>query len=142
MTTLTVTAANVRPLREHGAITIPAQAGEELTIGELVYPASDGDWNLADGNDTAATARAQGIVVESYDGETTIADTAHCTVCVFGPITGLATITPGANYYVSDTAGGVEDAAGTASRIVGWGAEIAGQNVLWFHPEQNDPSSS
>lgn len=142
MTTLTATAANVRALREHGAITIPAQAGEALTVGQLVYQASDGDWNLADANTTAAAARAQGIVVESYDGETSIADTAHCTVCVFGPVTGLATITPGANYYVSDTAGGIEDAAATYDRIVGWGAEIAGQNVLWVHPQQNDPSSS
>jgi hypothetical protein len=142
MTTLTVTAGNVRALREHGAITIPAQAGEELTIGQLVYPASDGDWNLADANTTAAAARAQGIVVESYDGETTVKDTAHCTVCVFGPVTALTTITPGANYYVSDTAGGVEDAAGTFDRIVGWGAEIAAQNVLWLHFEQNDPSSA
>ena len=142
MTTLTATAANVRALREHGAITIPAQAGESLTIGQLVYPASDGDWNLADANTTAAAARAQGIVVESYDGETTVADGAACTVCVFGPVTGLATITPGANYYVSDTAGGIEDAAATYDRIVGWGAEIAGQNVLWVHPQQNDPSSS
>ena len=142
MGTLTATAANVRALREHGAIVIPAQAGEALTVGQLVYAASDGDWQKADANTTAAAARALGIVVESYDGETSIADTAACTVCVFGPVTGLATITPGANYYVSDTAGGVEDAAGTASRIVGWGAEIAGQNVLWLHPQQNDPSSS
>ena len=142
MTTLTVTAANVRALREHGAITIPAQAGEALTVGQLVYQASDGDWNLADANTTAAAARAQGVVVESYDGETSIADTRPCTVCVFGPVTGLATITPGANYYVSDTAGGIEDAAATYDRIVGWGAEIAGNNVLWLHPQQNDPSSA
>jgi len=142
MADLTATAANVRCLREHGAITIPAQAGESLTIGQLVYHASDGDWNLADANDTAATARAQGIVVESYDGETTVASGAQCTVCVFGPVTALATITPGANYYVSNTAGAVSTTAGTCSRIVGWGAEIAGQNVLWVHPQQNDPSST
>lgn len=142
MADLTATAVNVRALREHGAITIPAQAGESLTIGQLVYPASDGDWNLADANTTAAAARAQGIVVESYDGETTVASGAQCTVCVFGPVTGLSTITPGANYYVSDTAGAVADAAATYDRIVGWGAEIAGSNVLWLHPQQNDPSST
>ena len=62
---------------------------------------------------------------------------------VHGPLgLRLAPITPGANYYVSDTAGGVEDAEGTAARIVGWGAEIADQNVLWLHFEQNDPSSA
>jgi len=142
MTTLTATAANVRALREHGAIVIPAQAGEALTVGQLVYHASDGDWNPADGNVNAESARAQGIVVGSYDGETTVASGAACSVCIFGPVTGLATITPAANYYVSDTAGGVEDAAGTASRIVGWGVELAGQNCLFVHPQQNDPSSS
>jgi len=142
MTTLTATAANVRALREHGAIVIPAQAGEALTVGELVYAASDGDWNLADANVTAATARALGVVVESYDGEEDIADTAACSVCIFGPVSGLATITPGANYYVSDTAGGIEDAAATADRIVGFGIEIAGSDVLFLHPQMNDPSSA
>ena len=142
MGTLTATAANVRALREHGAIVIPAQAGEALTVGELVYAASDGDWNLADANTTAAAARALGVVVESYDGEEDIADAAACSVCIFGPVTGLATITPGANYYVSDTAGSIADAAATYDRIVGFGVEIAGSNVLFLHPQMNDPSSA
>lgn len=142
MADLTATAVNVRALREHGAIVLNAQAGEALTVGQLVYPASDGDWMKADANTTAAAARAQGIVVESYDGETSIADTKICSVCVFGPVSGLATITPGANYYVSDNAGMVADAAATYDRIVGWGVEIAGTNVLFVHPQQNDPSSA
>ena len=142
MGTLTATAANVRALREHGAIVIPAQAGEALTVGQLVYAASDGDWQKADANTTAAAARALGVVVESYDGETSIADTAACSVCIFGPVTGLATITPGANYYVSDTAGSIADAAATYDRIVGFGVEIAGSNVLFLHPQMNDPSSA
>lgn len=142
MADLTVTAANVRALREHGAIVIPAQAGEALTVGDLVYPASDGDWQKADANTTAAAARAQGIVVESYDGETSIADTVACSVCIFGPVSGLATVTPGANYYVSDEAGKVSDAVATYDRIIGFGVEIAGSNVLFVHPQQNDPSSA
>ena len=142
MADLTLTAANVRALPEHGAIVLPAQAGEALTIGDLVYPASDGDWMKADGNTTAAAARAQGIVVESYDGETSIADTAACSVCIFGPVSGFASVTPGANYYLSDTAGKVADAAGSNDRIVAFGVEIAGQDVLFVHPQQNDPSSA
>jgi len=142
MTNLTATAANVRALREHGAIVFPGQAGEALTVGQLVYADTDGDYMIADGNTTTAAARARGIVVASYDGETSIASGAACSVCIFGPVGGFATIVPGANYYVSDTAGSIADAAGTNSRIVAHGIEIAGQNVLFVNPQQNDPSSS
>lgn len=142
MADLTVTAANVRALREHGAIVIPLTAGEALTVGDSFYLDTDGDALKADGNVSAAAARGRGVIVESYDGETSIASGAACSGCFFGPVAGYATVTPGANYYVSNTAGKVGDAAGTFSRILAFGTEIAGQNVLWIDPEQNDPSSA
>lgn len=137
------TPANIRALREHGAIVLPAQAGEALTVGDLVYWASDGDVMQADANAGQPQTRAVGIVVASYDGETAVASGAACSVCVFGPIAGfdVADITPGALYYVSDTAGKVDDAAGTYDRIIGWGVEIAGQDVLFFNPQTNNPAS-
>lgn len=142
MADLTVTAANVRALKEHGAIEIPLTAGEALTVGDLFYLDTDGDAMKADANTTAAASRARGVITESYDGETSIASGAACSGCFFGPVSGYATVTPGANYYVSDTAGKVADAAATYDRIVAFGAEIAGQNVLWIDPQQNDPSSA
>lgn len=142
MADLTLTAANVRPLREHGAIVLPAQAGEALTVGDLVYWESDGDVNQADANVSQAATRAIGIVVASYDGETSIASGAQCSVCVFGPVSGFASVTPGALYWASDTAGKVSDAAGTFDRIVAWGVEIAGDDVLFFNPQTNNPSSA
>lgn len=141
MADLTLTAANVRALKEHGAIVLPAQAGAALTVGDLVYPAADGDWEGADANTTAAAARAQGIVVESYDGETAIAAGSACSVCIFGPVSGFDSVTPGANYYVSDNVGKVSDAAAANDRIVAFGVEIAGIDVLFVHPQQNDPTS-
>lgn len=141
MADLSLTAADVRPLREHGAVVLAAQAGEALTVGDLVYQASDGDWNQADANAGQPQTRAQGIVVESYDGETSIASGAQCSVLVFGPVTGFSSVTPGALYWVSDTAGKIADAAGTYDRIVAWGVEIAGQDVLFFNPQTNNPAS-
>lgn len=142
MADLTLTAANVRALREHGAVVIPGTAGAALTVGDLVYEDGDNGWKLADANTTAAAARAQGIVVESYDGETSIASGAAMSVCIFGPVGGFASVTPGANYYVSDTAGKIADAVATYDRIVAYGIKIAGSDVLFVFVQQNDPSSA
>ncbi len=134
---ISLTAANIRALVANGAVTRPYKAGEALTVGNSVYVASDGDAQKSDGN-AAASARAIGLVVESYDGETSIASGDPCTVCVFGPVSGLSGMTPGANAYVSDTAGALATTAGTYSRIMGY-AETAG--VLFVNPAMNDPAS-
>ncbi len=138
MADISLTAAQIRPLVANGAVLRSYKAGAALTVGQAVYLASDGDVEPADAN-AVASARAIGIVVESRDGETSIASGDPCTVCVFGPVSGFSGMTPGANCYVSDTAGKVADAAGTCSRIIGY-AETAG--ILFVHPEQNDPSSA
>lgn len=134
--------ANVRPLVEHGARIIPGTAGSTTAVGKAVSLASDGEWDNADGNVSAALARVQGIVVASYDGETAIAAGAPLSVCVFGPVSGLGGLTAGANYYLSDTAGAIADAVGTFDRILGWGVTIAGEVCLFVSVQQNDPSSA
>ena len=139
MSDVSLTAAQVRALTENGAVVRPYDAGEAFTVGNLVYVADDGDVMMADANTTAAAARAIGVVVQSFDGETAVADGAPCTVCVFGPVSGWSSLTPGGNLYVSDTAGAIGDAAATFDRIVGY-AERAG--VIFVNPEMNDPSSS
>jgi len=136
------TPANVRPLVEHGARVIPGTAGSATAVGKAVALASDGEWDNADGNVSAALARVQGIVVASYDGETTIAASAPLSVCVFGPVSGIGGLTAGANYYLSDTAGAIADAVGTFDRILGWGVQIAGEVCLFVAIQQNDPSSA
>ena len=138
MTDISLTAAQIRPLTENGAVLRRYTAGASITIGDAVYVASDGDVEPADGN-AVASARAIGIAVASYDGETSVNSGDPVTVCVFGPVSGFSGMTPGANHYVSDEAGNVADSAGTCSRIIGY-AESA--TVLFVHPEQNDPSST
>lgn len=138
MANISLTSANIRALQANGAVVRPYDAGAEVTVGYAVYIATDGDVEHADGDVDAATARAIGVVVESYDGETTIDAGNPASVCVFGPVSGFTGMTPGANHYVSDDVGRIADAAGTYSRIVGY-AERA--TVLFVNPEQNDPSS-
>lgn len=138
MASLSFTAANIRPL--DGAITRGFNAGAaSITPGDLVYIASDGDVETADGNQTQAISRAVGIVVAIQGGKSSTAAGDRVTVCMFGPVAGFASLTPGANGYVSDTAGDIADAAATYDRIVGF-AESA--TVFFVHPQQNDPSSA
>lgn len=136
------TRANIRALTANGAVTVPGQAGGTISIGDVVYVASDGDWERADANGAQALARGQGIAVQSYDGETTITAGNPVTVCMYGPVAGFDNVTPGANYYISDTAGALGDAPATYDRIVGFGIELGGKNCLFVNPQQNDPSSA
>ena len=139
MSAITLTAANIRALTENGAVIRRHIAGGTIAVGDLVALASDGFVDKADANGSQALTMAIGIAVQSYDGETAITITNPVSVCVFGPVSGFSGMTPGANHYVSDTAGKVDDAAGTFDRIVGY-AETA--TLLFVNPEMNDPSSA
>lgn len=142
MADMAFTAVEIRPLKEQGAIILQGTAGGTITVGHLVYIASDGDWVRADGNVSATESRAQGIAVESYDGETTITEGNPVSVVVFGPVSGFDALTAGANYYVSDTVGRINDGVGSFDRSVGYGIELAGEVCLFVFPQQNDPSSA
>ena len=136
---ISLTAANVRALQANGAVVRPYTAGAAITVGEAVYIASDGDVEPADADLTEAAAKAIGIAVESYDGETSIAENDPVSVCVFGPVAGFSGMTPGQALYTSDEAGNISDTAGTASHVIGH-AESA--TIVWVDPDQSDPSSS
>src|SRR5690606_30215608 len=125
MANLTPVSANIRALTSHGAVVIPGTAGGTVTIGDLVYQASDGDWEEADANVSAATATALGIAVQSFDGEDSVAEGNALSVCVFGPVAGYTDVTPGALYYVSNDVGKISDAEGAFDRIIGTGMELA-----------------
>lgn len=140
MATLTNVSANIRALTTHGAVVVPGQAGGTVTIGNVVYQASDGDWEHADANVVGAQT-ALGIAVQSYDGEDTVAAGNALSVCMMGPVSGYTDVVPGTLYYLSNTVGTIEDAEGAYDRILGVGVELAGQDVLWLNVQLTDAAS-
>lgn len=142
MADIAFTAANIRPLKEHGAIILPGVAAGTLTVGHLVYQTSSG-WVRADGDVAlGAPARAHGIAVESFDGETTIASGDPVSVCVFGPVSGFTSLTANANYYLSDTVGRIADAVGTYDLIIGYGVKLHGEVCIFVQVQVIDPVST
>lgn len=142
MSDIAFTAANIRAHRSHGAVVIPGKAAGPLTVGHLVYQSSTG-WIRADGDVALGVpARAHGIVIESFDGETTIASGDAISVCVFGPVTGFTSLVANANYYLSDTVGRIADAVGTYDRIIGYGIQLSTEVGIFVMIQINDPSSA
>jgi hypothetical protein len=137
MTDISLTAANIRALQANGAVPRNYEAGGSITIGDAVYINSDGEVEQADGS-AQASAKAIGIAVESYDGETSVSSGDPVSVCVFGPVSGFSGMTPADTLYVSDDAGDIADSAGTFSHVIGH-AESA--TIVWVQPDQSDPSS-
>ena len=131
MSAVTRTKANVRPLT--GAIIRRGEAGDTIQAGELVYLNGTSGWAPANGG-AAATAKCRGLMVSPEDA----VDGDQIDVCVYGPVEGYSGMTPGAQYFVSDTAGEVDTATGTKTKIVGH-AESA--TVLFVNvAEPADPS--
>lgn len=108
MADVTVTAASVRPLA--GAIVRRFTAGGTISIGDLVYIASDGDVEAADA-DAAASAIACGIAVGTPDGGTSVSAGERVDVAMLGPVTGFSSLTPGTHVWASTTAGAIANAA-------------------------------
>lgn len=131
MADISLTAANIRPLTENGAVTGMFTAGGALTIGDVVYLATDGDVEEADANVSNAAGRGIGIVVAGPNSSTSIAAGDPVTVCLFGPVEGFSGATPGDTVYVSDTAGALADAAGTVSHIMG---RVISASRVWVSP--------
>jgi len=136
MSVISLTAANIRPLT--GAVIRRYVADEALTVGQSVYANTDGEAGIADGNVSAAKARAVGIAVESYNGETSIAAGDPVSVVVFGPVGGFSGATPGSYGYVSNTAGSLDTAAGTYSFILGY---FEAADIFFVQPGIDDPTS-
>ena len=101
MADLTITAANV--VAGSGAVVTHGIAGEAITAGKVVYlSAATNRWMLADNNSgTAEARRAAGIALNGASLNQPIA------IQTSGDITLGATLTAGAAYYLSDTAGGI-----------------------------------
>jgi len=117
MAACTVTAGDVRPL--NGAVIRRFDAGGTVSIGDVVYIASDGDVEQADGSAIGTTLPVIGIAVATPDGGTSASAGERLDVVVSGPVAGFSSLTPGALGYVSDTAGKVDTAVGTKDAVVG-----------------------
>lgn len=117
MAVITVTAVRVKPLP--GALIRDFVAASAVNTGDLVYVTSAGAIAQAAGG-VAGTANAIGVCVSVGTLGATLAVAGDvCSVVVFGPVAMGASMTPGARHYVSDTAGKLDTAAGTVTRIMG-----------------------
>lgn len=74
-------------------------AGEALAVGDLVFLAADGQWELADA-DAAGEKIAQGVVTRAASAADAVVE-----VCDSAVIGGCSTLTAGAPIYLSDTPG-------------------------------------
>jgi hypothetical protein len=115
MTVIVVTAAEVGRLYPNLDTAIPIFLGATVTAGQVLRPDTDGTWILADA--TVGGADARGTVIALKGGTDGEADLGIKEGALEGyAVSGLST---GAQLFLSDTAGAVDDAAGTISVPIG-----------------------
>lgn len=136
MADISITAANVRPLK--GAIIRRFKAGGTVGVGQVVYVVSDGDVELADADLSEAAAQGRGIVVGvGVAGETSASVGQMVDVVTHGPVAlGTAGLTDGAVVYVSPTAGAMDQTkpatSGDYPFVIGW---AEGDETLYVQPQ-------
>jgi hypothetical protein len=114
----------VRPLGsgDHKAFIRKGTLGATTEAGEIVALQSDGKWDPAA---ASAVVLFAGVAVQGGgDGDSV-------DLVTYGPVEVFIDATPGAAYYISDTAGEYSATAGTKSYIIGY-AETA--TVLFVNP--------
>ena len=118
MADLTLTVKNIRPL-------IPSQvvhglAGGSFNVGDAVVLNASEVWVEADASAAPTAVGLAGICVgcgtRRTDGGVVVND--RVDVAVFGRVSGFLDANGGSNYYLSDNAGLVSDAAGTVTRFI------------------------
>lgn len=139
MASISLTAASIKPL--NGAVMRRGTAGATLTPGAAVYLDGANGWKLGDG-DAAASAQCRGIVVSDGVGSTSFASGVVVDICVFGPVAGFASMTPGGAVFVSNTAGELDQTASVTTGdfvyVLGW-AESA--SVIFVQPQMSVPAA-
>jgi hypothetical protein len=115
----------VRPLGsgDHKAFIRKGTLGATTEAGEVVALQSDGKWD---------PAVATGVVLFAGVAMQGGADTEVVDICTYGPVEVFIDATPGAAYYIADTAGEYSATAGTKSYIIGY-AETA--TILFVNPQ-------
>lgn len=118
----------------NGPTTNTFNAGETVTVMDLVYMHSDGEWHLTDAD---AAATAQGMLAISLESKT---DGQAMKVALPNSFVRDDTWnwTVGATLYVGLTAGQITATAPSATddvvRIVGWAVTA---DVIWFGPSSD-----
>lgn len=122
----------VRPLLP--SMVVRGEAGESLSLGDIVHRNSSGKFVKANASSSANANGQLGMVVGSgevkQDGS--VASGATVDVLVKGRVAAYESQTPATLLYLSDTAGKLADAAGTTSRKVG---TVETADVVWIDPE-------
>jgi hypothetical protein len=143
----TQTPANGRALE--GAILRQAVLGAAASILDAIYISDDTNNILptvqkADANVSAVTANVRAVIVAvAQPGETAGVTGEAVTICVFGPVSGYAGMTPGARQFVSNTAGEITETAPTGAGT--WTAPTGfaeSDGVLFVMPGLQAPSSN
>lgn len=105
---------------------VSGTAGEAMTASQAAY-LSDGSggliagrWYLTDADQTYSSTLPEVAFVV-----TTVAAAAVGTFRLSGRVTGLSTLTPGANYYIGSTPGGIVATAPSNTRFVGQADSIS-----------------
>ena len=121
------------PAIDHSAVgvVITGIGGEELTLPNLVFQASDGEWEKANATAMATTKGALAIVMES------IAIGSSGAILKYGFLRDDSwAFSQGATLYVGESDGSITATApsdvGDQHRIVGY-AHTA--HIIWFDPE-------
>lgn len=113
MAVVASTAAQVRPVLPETAEIIDAVAGAAVTAGQAVYWNTSGNLVLSNAG-VAGTAKFAGIALN------TVGIGQAVSVLKRGYLAGYTlTQAYGAKLYLSNTAGAVDDAAGTVSVLIG-----------------------
>lgn len=114
MTVVTSTAAQVRPVFPEEAEIYDGVMGAAVTAGQLVYWNTAGNLVLSNGG-AAGTAKFAGVALN------TVGAGQACSILKKGHLAGYAVsaLAYGAGLFVSNTAGAVDDAAGTVSVRIG-----------------------
>lgn len=139
MADIVATIANVLLPNERQNIIIRGVAGGTILPGEPVYLDGTNGWKKGDA-DAAASGQIRGIAISS-GGALTYASGESLDIVVYGPVSGFASMTPGAAVFVSTTAGSMDQTAPAAGGdfpfAVGW-AMTAG--VIFVDPQVTVPT--
>lgn len=120
MADLTVTAANVSPIKPEDAEIVQVILAETVTAGQVVFFDSNGKAQLADAN-AAGEQQARGLILESGLTNQSVSMLKQGFVEGF-TLTSQSFDDP---IFLSDTVGALADAAGTLTVPVGLVAPIA-----------------
>lgn len=136
MSAITVTAAQVAVLYPSRSEIYSLEAAEAITKGQAVYVNSNGKAALADAS-AAGTLNLVAIALNSVGAGQPVS-VLKAGFVAGATLTGLAYGDP---VYISDTAGGLDTAAGTVSKVIGRVAPVnqAGniQKALYIQSDWN-----